>query len=299
MHMKRTFFLFSLLLVYSFPALAEVKVATSILPLHSLASMVTEGVSEPKYIIGSGVSPHSYALKPSDIKKISAADIIFMIDKDFESFLSKALNDKEEKTVFLSQAPDIKLLPLRRSDDWSRTVSDRYDLHLWLDTDNAAAIVRHMAQILSAKDPKNAGTYQKNADKAVRKLSDLGKNLQEQLLPYQNEPFLVFHDGWQYFTAQNGLNAKGAILLDEDIPLSVKQRLNLAKLIRTENIGCIFSEPQFSDKTALLLADKNQIRTTKADPLGAGIIPGTDLYFQVLINAGQAMQRCLHRHQEP
>ncbi len=282
-----------LMIFPAFPSAAEVKVVTGILPLHSLASMITEGISEPEYLLSPGLSPHSYALKPSDVKKISEADVIFIIDKDFERFMSKALAGKEAKTFYLSKIPNIKLLPLRKPGDWSKTLPEQYDFHLWLDTDNAAAILQYMTETLAGKDPANAAAYRKNSAKALKKLQFAGQSLKKELKPYRQIPFLVFHDGWQYFEQENGLNAKGAVLIDEDIPLSIKQRLELENKITAEGIVCIFSEPQFSGKTVSLLAEKKQIRTETADPLGGKFSAGPDLYFQILTSVKEAMKKCL------
>lgn len=291
----RIFLLLSLFF-YAFPATAGVKVLTSILPIHSLASLVTKGVSEPDYLVGGGFSPHSYTLKPSDIKKISQADVIFIIDKDFESFLSKALEGREEKTFFLSKIPGIKLLPL--SD--TATINDSsdfsgYDFHLWLDTNNAENILRYMSQVLSTKDPNNKDIYEKNVASALQVLSKQTKDMEASFLDYKEEPFLVFHNGWQYFTSQNGLNVKGSILAHEEVSLSIKRRLQIEEQISEEGIKCIFSEPQFSNKIALSLAKKKELRIEEVDPLGSNIAPGSELYYRLIENAVSAMKRCL-RH---
>jgi len=66
---------FSLIL----PANAEVKVVTSIKPIHSLVSYVMEGVGEPDVIVDGYNSPHGFSLKPSHAKMLENADLVIWV----------------------------------------------------------------------------------------------------------------------------------------------------------------------------------------------------------------------------
>ena len=57
---KVTFF--SLLLIATSPVRAEIKVVTTIKPLHSLVANVMDGIGEPGLIIDGSISPHSLSL---------------------------------------------------------------------------------------------------------------------------------------------------------------------------------------------------------------------------------------------
>ncbi|HEY6612292.1 MAG TPA: zinc ABC transporter substrate-binding protein, partial [Pseudomonas sp.] len=47
------------------PALAEVRVLTSIKPLQLIAAAVQDGAGTPEVLLPPGASPHHYALRPS------------------------------------------------------------------------------------------------------------------------------------------------------------------------------------------------------------------------------------------
>ena len=53
---------FSAILVSTSSARAELKVVTTIKPLHSLIANVMDGVGEPALIIEGSTSPHSFTL---------------------------------------------------------------------------------------------------------------------------------------------------------------------------------------------------------------------------------------------
>ena len=78
---------FSIILIAASSSKAELKVVTTIKPVHSLLANVMKGVGEPALIIDGSTSPHNFTLKPSHAKLIEQADIIFWIGKDLETFM--------------------------------------------------------------------------------------------------------------------------------------------------------------------------------------------------------------------
>ena len=70
------------LFVFFTPANADVKVVTSIKPIHSLASYLMDGVGKPDLIVDGYASPHGFALKPSHAKMLQNADLIFWVGED-------------------------------------------------------------------------------------------------------------------------------------------------------------------------------------------------------------------------
>ena len=89
------------------PANAEIKVVTSIKPIHSLASYLMDGVAKPDLIVDGYASPHGFALKPSHAKMLQSADLIFWVGEDLENFLEKPLNSIAKK------AEKIELLEIK------------------------------------------------------------------------------------------------------------------------------------------------------------------------------------------
>ena len=86
----------SLLTIFA-PANADVKVVTSIKPIHSLASYLMDGIGKPDLIVDGYASPHGFALKPSHAKMLQNADLIFWVGEDLENFLEKPLKSIAKK----------------------------------------------------------------------------------------------------------------------------------------------------------------------------------------------------------
>ena len=70
-NLKKTPFIITILSLLTFftSVNAEIKVVTSIKPIHSLASYLMEGVSKPSLIVDGYASPHGFAMKTKSYSK--------------------------------------------------------------------------------------------------------------------------------------------------------------------------------------------------------------------------------------
>ena len=115
--MKRSLFITLFLSIFSFNTIvsADVKVVTSIKPIHSLATYVMDGIGKPDVIVDGYNSPHGFSLKPSHAKMIENADLIIWVGEDLEAFLEKPLDSiaKKATKVELMDLKGIKKLKFR------------------------------------------------------------------------------------------------------------------------------------------------------------------------------------------
>ena len=115
----------SLLTIFA-PANADVKVVTSIKPIHSLASYLMDGVGKPDLIVDGYASPHGFAMKPSHAKMLQNADLIFWVGEDLESFLEKPLKSiaKKAEKIELMEIKGLNKLKFRE-----RNIFEEHDDH--------------------------------------------------------------------------------------------------------------------------------------------------------------------------
>ena len=140
-------FIASFLLIGS--AQAEVKVLTSIKPLQLIAAAVQDGVAIPEVLLPPGASPHNYALRPSDVRKVQSVDLLYWIGPDMEGFLPRVLNGRTLPTVAVQDLPGLKLRHFAEDNHSHAEEADEHDhdhrpgsldAHLWLSPINARVI---------------------------------------------------------------------------------------------------------------------------------------------------------------
>ena len=110
---------------------AEVKVVTSIKPIHSLASYVMDGVGKPDVIVDGYNSPHGFSLKPSHAKMLENADLVIWVGEDLEAFLEKPLNTiaKKAKNIEVMDLKGIKKLEFREKNIFEGHDDHGHDEH--------------------------------------------------------------------------------------------------------------------------------------------------------------------------
>lgn len=297
----------------SLPARAEApKVVVSIKPIHSLVASVMHGVGEPTLLVRGGASPHSYTMKPSDAKALSAADLVVWVGPELEGFLEKPLQANAPKAtrMTLMDLKSLTLLQAREGGAWEphdhghehhdhdhkdHAHEDHEELnsHIWLDPANARAIVTATADALAAKDPADAEAYRTNADRTLQALDALDAELKTTLAPLKDKPFVVFHDAYQYFEARYDLSAVGSITVSPDRRPSAKRLSAIRAKIAGLNAACVFSEPQFEPTLVRTVVEGTKAKTGVLDPEGADLPEGEALYPTLMRNLAASLRGCL------
>ncbi|NJM10786.1 MAG: zinc ABC transporter solute-binding protein [Synechococcaceae cyanobacterium SM1_2_3] len=317
--------MWALLLASPLVFAAEFNVTVSIKPLHSLVAGVMQGVAEPKLLVQGGASPHDYHLKPSDTRSLNAAQVVFWIGPDLETFLVKPLNNLKAKVraVALMEAPGVTVLPLREGGVWeshphhhekphdhekhqhgkqqdqdSKHEHDDHDgsrdAHIWLDPINAIAMVRQIVTVLSEMDAAHLPVYQRNGAALIERLNQLHQQLGVELAPIREQPYIVFHDAYQYFEQRYGLNAVGSVVLSPEQRPGAKRVAEIQARIRDRKVVCVFSEPQFQPALVETVIAGSSARRGVLDPEGsAELTAGLDAYFQLLQKLSSSLRTCL------
>ncbi len=284
------------------------QVVTTIKPIHALVSGVMDGVGTPYLLLHGGESPHTYNLLPSQVKRLHRATVVIWVGPTAESFLKKTLTTLSAHIVRLIDAPGLNLLKVREGKAWEthhheedHDEEDHHEedhefeinSHIWLDPDNAKVIVQTIAHTLSEIDANNAARYTANATRLLERIDLVDQIFRKYLAPVKTVPFLVFHDAYQYFEHHYGLTAVGAITLSPESPPGAKRLAQLRARLKTQQVRCVFSEPQFESALVTTLIEGTTVRRGVLDPLGVDLAAKTDSYFVLLGHLTFSLRQCL------
>lgn len=289
-----------LLLNFYFPMTwAETpQVVVTLKPLHALVSGVMEGVNTPHLLLSGGESPHTYTLKPSQVKILHQAQLVVWVGTAIESFLVKPLQTLPQtvRAFSILEIKQLYLHPARRGGVWEdehhETQEHGIDQHVWLDPRNAQLIVQAVAQQLQHIDPENQLKYIENANRLTARLDALDHQLQQQLHHAKNIALMVFHDAYQYFESRYGLSVVGSISISPENRPSAKRLHQLRERIQSAKVRCIFSEPQFESTLIDTLTEGLNIKQGTLDPNGMELHAGREAYFGLLMNLAKSVRSC-------
>ena len=170
-----------------------------------------------------------------------------------------------------------------------------FDVHVWLDPENAKVLVQEIKEALVELDPSNAGKYEANAKNLMLKLDRLISEISVKLASSKGKGFVVFHDAYQYFEERFGMTAVGSITVSPEVVPGASRIRELKDKIVELNAHCVFSEPQFQPKIVFTVAEGTQANTGVLDPLGASIADGPELYFTLVRDMANSLQECLSK----
>ena len=276
------------------------RVVVSIKPLHSLVSGVMQGIGAPDLIVTGSASPHGHSLKPSQARALENAELVFWIGHELERFLEKPIKTlgAGATAVAMMDVPGvIKRKTKDGKDDKHNHDHDHGGVnpHIWLDPENAKAMVRVVVLALSKADPARAGAYAANEKKVLAGVDDLLAEMKTLLAPVRSRPFIVFHDAYSHLSARFGLNPQGVLSMNPAILPGARRVGKMRETIVETGVVCLFAEPQFNDRVVQLVVNGTPARAGILDPLGAGLEPGPALYFDLMRANAKALRECLGR----
>nr|WP_302184297.1 zinc ABC transporter substrate-binding protein [Pseudomonas donghuensis] len=285
-------------------AQAEVRVLTSIKPLQQIAAAVQDGVGTPEVLLPPGASPHHYALRPSDVRRVGDVELLYWIGPDMEGFLPRVLKTRSKPSVAVQGLAGLHLRHFGEDSHSHDEDGDDHDhdhrpgsldAHLWLSSVNARVIAAKMAADLSAADPANAARYQSNLKTFGERMDALDARLKKRMADISGKPFFVFHEAFDYFESAYGLKHTGVFSVAAEVQPGAQHVAAMRKRLQEVGKTCVFSEPPLRPRLAETLTAGLPVTLAELDALGGTAPASARGYEQLLETLGNDLAGCLEK----
>lgn len=290
-------FFIALMLFLPAVASAQPNLVTTIKPLGLIANDIAGNHASVEVLLPDSASPHDYALKPSDLKKISSADAVFWVGPELELFLEKLLSDADN-AVRLTSYPG---MPVRYFEEGSHGHDDHdhhdhshdgIDGHIWLGPDQSIVIALAVKDKLSKIDPENAKAYEDNYTAFKTELEQAKLALQTRLAAFNNKGYFLFHDAYGYFEDAFKLSPLGHLTINPDRKPGAKTLVAIRGAIKEGKAQCVFSEPQFNPAMVSTLVKGTDTKVLVLDPMATDLKVGSNQYVDFLNQLGSQYLSC-------
>lgn len=188
-------------------------------------------------IVGPDSDPHVYELKPSDIKKVSDSDLVFVNGLGFEGWIERLSQvqkfAKKMSTVSTYIHPRLvfegTLVP---------------DPHIWHSLPNAKICVRNIFEALVKKDPTSKVYYEKRFKCFLDKLTQLDIWIRQLIdeIPPERRKIITAHDAFGYFGNAYGVQFLAPQGISTDSEPRVRAVVQLIEQIKKMKVKIIFVE---------------------------------------------------------
>lgn len=279
------FFIIATTILASNLASAQVSIATTVRPLQLIAESIVGESGTVTSIVGRQDSPHQFVLTPSDRLAIASADLLIWIGPELEVYLADFLNDESRSGSIITVLENPALT--------IHKINDKIDAHFWLNSDNGIALAKEIKDRLIEIDQAQAAQYQSRFESFVAEIETTNRDLTERFSTSHNN-YLVYHNAYQYFERQFGLQHSVALLADPETQPGIQHILRTRELVENSMPNCLLVEPESSMELVATLTDGMDIRTVSVDHLGYDVLPSDNPYRQLLLQVAESFESCIN-----
>jgi zinc transport system substrate-binding protein len=262
------------LLIGSINAQAEKKLAVfvSIAPQKYFVQQIGKERVDVEVMVQPGASPATYEPKPRQMAAISKTPIYFAMGVPFEKNWLKKIAAANPNMRVVHTDHGIQKIPMPTHDhevehhrDKDHQNRGEPDPHIWLSPPLVMAQARTIRDAFQEIDPAHRSVYDTHYKAFVSALVALDAELRNTFADQQGLQFMVLHPSWGYFAHTYGLKQVPVEIEGKDPkPAQLKELIEHAK---KNQIRIIFVQPQFSSKSAKLVAKEIGGQMVVADPL--------------------------------
>lgn len=260
----------------------QVKAFVSIAPQQYFVQKIGGDMVDVSVLVPPGADPHTYEPKPRQMAELARTAVYFAVGIDFEKAWMKkiAATNPNMRIVDTDAGIEKMALPAHHHEEKGHTHSHGKkksahshdhaggpDPHVWLSPPLVKIQARQIADGLIAVDSANRSRYEDNMAGFLREIDALGTELKALFAGSPGARFMVFHPSWGYFAQAYGL---------EQVPIEIEgkdpkpaQLKELIRRAREQGIKVVFVQPQFSSKSAEMVAREIGGQVVAVDPLAA------------------------------
>ena len=268
--MNKTILFFLLSTTYIF---SNINAVVSILPQKVFLEAIGGDKVNVSLMVKPGSSPHTYEPKPSQMVDVAKADLYFAIGVEFEDvWLPKFLSfNKKMEVIDLTYGIDKlsmgnHVCTAHDHSNHNHAAHGKKDPHIWTSPANIKHIAKTIYKALVHFDKDNIKYYESNLKAFIKHIDDTHAQLSTIFSAHKGlRTFMVFHPSWGYFAKAYGLE-QIAVEVEGKSP-KPRELVTLIKKAKEKQVTAIFTQPEFSDASAKIIATELSIPVVKSSPM--------------------------------
>jgi len=253
----------------------RLNIFVSIVPQKYFVEKIGKSRVNVNVMVKPGASPATYEPKPRQMVVLSKTRLYFAIGVAFEQSWLKRIASANPNMEIIHTDEGIRKIAMEshldHEDEHDETPDDHsenhkgLDPHIWLSPSLVMVQAKKILDGLQKIDPTHQNEYDRNYQSFMAEIENLDHSLKSTFADQNDLQFIVFHPSWGYFARDYKL---------QQIPIEIEgknpkpaQLKELIKQARKNHIQIIFVQPQFSTRSAKLVARAIRGEVVFADPL--------------------------------
>jgi zinc transport system substrate-binding protein len=284
----------SIIIILTFSQVySQTKYVTTIHPFQEILKEVVGDRGEVHQILPPGASPHTYELRPSDLRAVASAKALFYGSENLDAWALKFRNTHCIELIKLVAADCLIHFEEEHDDRQANVNLERdekeqhhhhasgVDPHFWTDPLTVKNMLAALTEKLCTLDPTGCEIFRQNSDKFSSQLDSLHSKIKKMLIPIHGSKVMISHPFFQYFFKRYGIEIVGVIESSPGREPTPREIKGLIEQIKHENVKTIFDHTQLPDRAAKIIAESTGIKVYHLDPIGG--VPGRESYDELLL----------------
>lgn len=275
---------------------------TTLFPLYDFARTIAGDRAVVHLLLPPGMEAHSFEPKPSDMARLTKADLFIFTSREMEPWAEKVLQGADNRRLLVVDASSgIVAIKSEEKHDHdgagAKKMQDHRhaheepagtDPHIWLDFSNATTMVSTIRDAFVAKDPANRDFYMQNAQKLMGELGVLDKKYAAMLVTCKQKVLVSGgHFAFGYLAKRYGLTYQAAYGFSPSAEPSPRDLIRMSNLLKKQNTKYLFYEELIEPRVAETIAKETGVTLILLH--GAHNISRND--FQAGVTFGALMER--------
>src|ERR1043166_209906 len=237
------------------PAFADLKVATSLTALASVAQFVGGKHVTAQSLCRGYEDPHFVPAKPSLMKSIQHADVFVSTGLELDAgWLPLVLPGSRNPRIqpgargFVDASQGVDVLE-KPTGTVSRAEGDIHPLgnpHYYADPKNLEIVASHLADVFTQLDPANAAEYAANAKAFQERMEASLEKWEKEMAPYKGTSIVTYYPNFVYFANRFGLKLFGTVEPKPGIPPSPHYVNELAEAMKKAGVKVVVYQPYYN-----------------------------------------------------
>jgi len=295
-------------LLASTSTLASTQVVTSLKPIELLVRAIAADDVEITTLVQPGASPHNYSMKPSQRRALEAADAIFWVGPEMETFLTRLLGGSEfrDRTYSLMHGENVPEVQSDSGhgdhddheesgghDDHRHDHGSGEDPHIWLDPALAVEMARDIHRVLATLKSADTHVLDANLARFEQAMAETETAINQRLDPARDIDLFTYHDAFTRFVGHYNMNLEGILTLNPELSPGAGHIAEVQEKLRNANQPCLLTEPQFNRQWWRSITEGLDITFSTWDPLATDIETDQDGYIAFQQSLADAVLKCL------
>lgn len=295
-------------LLASASTLASTQVVTSLKPIELLVRAIAADDVEITTLVQPGASPHNYSMKPSQRRALEAADAIFWVGPEMETFLTRLLGGSEfrDRTYSLMHGENVPEVQSDSGhgdhddheesgghDDHRHDHGSGEDPHIWLDPALAVEMARDIHRVLATLKSADTHVLDANLARFEQAMAETETAINQRLDTARDIDLFTYHDAFTRFVGHYNMNLEGILTLNPELSPGAGHIAEVQEKLRNANQPCLLTEPQFNRQWWRSITEGLDITFSTWDPLATDIETDQDGYIAFQQSLADAVLKCL------